>query len=178
MSRPAITIPVRLDKRTFRRFAFFDAVRVRHRARRPAVFSLILLAFAAVALFSRREQSGMIAAVLLAVGAGLPLVYFGSFLTQINLQAEKNSLKPPRLVYTLTLGQDGVHILGGTKTGESVFREWKDLPAVYRTRRCIYLYASPAKAFLIPRGQGDAPYDRIWQCFRERMPAGTCHPAR
>lgn len=176
MARPTITVPVRLDKKTFRRFAFFDALRVRHKARRPLIFSLILIAFSVAAVLSRREQSGLIAAVLLAVGIGLPLVYFGTFLTQVNLQAEKNRLEKPRLVYTVTLNQEGVHVLGGTRAGESLYRPWKDWAAVFLTRGCIYLYAEPGKAFLLPRGQGDAPYARVWQFFREHMPKGTCHP--
>ena len=79
-----ITIPVRLDEKTFKRFSRFDMFRLRRRWVRPVVFALILLAFAALALFSGRAQGGMIAAVLVAVGLGLPLVYFGTFLSQVN----------------------------------------------------------------------------------------------
>ena len=86
MSASKITIPVKLDGRLLRRFSRFDTFRLRKRWVRPLVFALILIAFAAVALISRRPQSGMIAAVLLVVGLGLPLVWFGTWLSQVNLQ--------------------------------------------------------------------------------------------
>ena len=63
-----ITVPVRLDEKTFKHFVRFDLLRLRRRWVRPVVFSLILMGFAFLALFSRKAQSGLIAAVLLAVG--------------------------------------------------------------------------------------------------------------
>ena len=93
-----IVIPVRLDGKTFKRFARFDMFRLRRKWVRPAVFSLILIAFAFAALLARKAQSGMIAAVLLVIGIGLPIVYVGSFLSQVNMQALRRGLKSPRAV--------------------------------------------------------------------------------
>ena len=101
-----ITVHVKLDEKTFKRFARFDMFALRKKWIRPAVFALILIAFAFVALLARKEQSGMIAAVLLAVGIGLPLVYIGSFLSQVNMQAARAKLKPARPVYTVTLREE------------------------------------------------------------------------
>ena len=103
-----ITIPVRLDEKTFKRFARFDMFTLRKRWVRPVIFSAILIAFAFVALLTKKAQSGMIAAVLLAVGIGLPVVYFGSFFSQVNMQALQQKLKPPRNVYTVTLREEGI----------------------------------------------------------------------
>ena len=105
-----ITIHVRLDAKTFRRFCRFDGLWMRRRWARPLVFALLLGAFAAVALLSGREQSGLIAGVLLAVGLGLPLVYIGSFLTQINRQVKRYGLKSPRAVYTVRLSPDAMRV--------------------------------------------------------------------
>ena len=88
----SIVIHVRMDEKTFRRFARFDMFALRKKWVRPLVFSLIMIAFAFIALLARREQSGMIAAVLLAVGIGLPLVYIGTFLSQVNMQAARAKL--------------------------------------------------------------------------------------
>ena len=96
MKDGAITVHVRLDAKTFRRFSRFDMLRLRRRWVRPTVFAAILIAFAAVALLTGRAQAGLIAAVLLAVGLGLPLVYFGSFLSQVNMQVMRYNLDPPR----------------------------------------------------------------------------------
>ena len=80
---------MKLDAKTFRRFCRFDMLRLRKRWVKPAVFALILCAFAFVALLARKPQSGMIAAVLLAVGLGLPIVYIGTFFSQVNLQVAR-----------------------------------------------------------------------------------------
>ena len=115
MDRARITVPVRLDAGTFKRFSRFDMFVLRRRWVRPAAFALILIAFAVVALLSGKAQSGFIASVLLAVGLGLPLVYVGTFLSQVNLQARRLKLDAPRLVYTVTLDFDGVRVVNHLK---------------------------------------------------------------
>ena len=103
MAVDEIVIPVKLDARTFRRFSRFDTFRLRRRWVRPAMFAAIMVAFATVALLSGREGSGLIGAVLLSVGLGLPLVHIGTFLYQVEAQARRWKLDPPRRVYTVRL---------------------------------------------------------------------------
>ena len=146
MSRVEYVIPVRLDAKTFRRFSRFDALRLRRKWRRPVAFALILIAFAAVALLSRKAQAGMIAAVLLAVGLGLPLVYFGSFFSQVNMQAVRYGLDRPRRVYTVTLNDDGVGVVNDQKAEDTVRVPWKEVQAAFRVRGCVYLYVNAARA--------------------------------
>ena len=55
MNRTEYTIPVKLDAKTFRRFSFFDTLKLRKRWVRPVIFALILIAFAVVALLSGKE---------------------------------------------------------------------------------------------------------------------------
>ena len=169
MSRVEYVIPVRLDAKTFRRFSRFDALRLRRKWRRPVAFALILIAFAAVALLSGRAQAGMIAAVLLVVGLGLPLVYFGSFLSQVNLQAERLRLDQPRLVYTVTLDFDGVRVVNNMKKEDAQFVKWADVQAAFRKKDCVYLYVSPVRAFLLPAGQADATDDELWAYLGEHL---------
>ena len=169
MTTNEITIPVTLDARTFKRFSRFDMFRLRKRWVRPALFALILTAFAAVALLSRRPQSGLIAAVLLVVGLGLPLVYIGSFLSQVNLQAERQKLDPPRRVYTLRLDFDGVRANNDQRREDAQVVRWADIPAAYRRKDCVYLYVAPTRAYLLPRGQASVPDDDLWAYLKERM---------
>lgn len=169
MSHTKITIPVRLDAKTFKRFGRFDMFVLRKRWVRPVVFALILIAFAAVALLSGKEQSGLIAAVLLVVGLGLPLVYFGTFLSQVNLQAEQLRLDTPRPVYTVTLDFDGVRAVNNMKKEDAQSVKWADVQAAFRRKSCIYLYVSPVKAFLLPSGQADVSDDELWAYLKERL---------
>ena len=169
MNRTEYTIPVRLDAKTFRRFGNFDMLRLRKKWVRPVVFALILVAFAFVALLTRKEQSGMIAAVLLAVGLGLPLVYFGFFFSQVNVQVARYGLDRPRRVYTVVLNADGVSVTNDQRAEAPVQVPWKEVQAAFRVKGCVYLYVNAARAFLLPDGQGSAPQEEIWGYICKHM---------
>lgn len=167
MSSKEITVRVRLDAKTFKRFSRFDALRLRKRWARPTLFALILVAFAVVALVTGKAQAGLIAAVLLAVGLGLPLVYFGTFFSQVNVRAAE--LDPPKAVYTVRLDHEGVRVTNDRKPEESVALKWGQLAAAYRAKGCAYLYVNPARAFLLPDGQADVPDDALWAYLEKHM---------
>ena len=169
-----IVIPVKLDGKTFRRFARFDMLRLRKRWVRPAVFALILCAFAFVALWTRLPESGLIAAVLLAVGLGLPVVYIGMFLSQVNVQAEKLGLGKGKQVYTVTLRTRDFSVVNHLKPGETVTVPWQDAGQAFRMKGCVYLYASPTRAFLLPAGQANVSDEELWQALVQRMGAEKC----
>ena len=173
MSAKEITIPVRLDGKTFKKFSRFDMFRLRRRWVRPVVFALILLAFAAAALLSRKPQAGLIAAVLLVVGMGLPLVYFGTFFAQVNLQAVQRGLDSPKRVDTVRLDFDGVHVTNDQKKESPLSVAWKDVQAVFHVRGCVYLYVSPVQAFLLPDGQANVPDAEVWEYLKEHI-GGKC----
>ena len=169
MNRTEYTIPVRLDAKTFRRFSRFDALKLRKRWVRPVVFALILTAFALVALLSGKAQAGMIAAVLLVVGIGLPLVYFGFFFSQVNVQVARYGLDRPRAVYTVVLNADGVKVTNDQRNEAAVQVPWKEVQAAFRAKDCIYLYVNATRAFLLPDGQGNAPAEEIWEYLVKHM---------
>ena len=166
-----ITIPVKLDEKTFKRFARFDMFILRKKWIRPAVFFLIMTAFAFAALLIGREQSGMIAAVLLVIGLGLPLVYFGSFFAQVNVQVERHKLDPPRRVYTVRLSREGVNVVNDQKDEPPLDVPWKDVQAAFRAKGCVYLYVNAARAFLLPDGQADADPAALWALIEKHMGA-------
>lgn len=167
----SIAVSVTLDTHTFRRFALFDTFVVKKRGRKPILFSLILLAFAAAALWLRKEQSGMIAAVLLVIGLGLPILYIGVFISQLNMQAERFKLGKGRKVYTVTLENSGVTVHNLQQKEEDLQLSWEGIWRAYRRKDCVYLYASPAKAFLLPDGQADAPDREVLDALREKLPS-------
>ena len=169
-----ITIPVRLDEQTFRHFAIFDMFSLRKRWIRPALFSLILIGFAFVALLARKEQSGMIAAVLLAVGISLPVVYIGSFLSQVNMQAVQRKLKPARNVYTVSLRDTGILVTNNQKKEDPLEMDCGSVRQAFRKKGCIYLYVTAAKAFLLPDGQADVPDQEVWQFLTDHLGYEKC----
>ncbi|MBR1711040.1 MAG: hypothetical protein IJ719_19800 [Clostridia bacterium] len=176
--RKEIVIPVKLDEKTFRRFARFDMLQLRRMWVRPAVFALIFCAFAFVALWSRLPQSGLIAAVLLVVGLGLPIVYIGMFLSQVNVEAEKRKLGKGKHVYTVVLRNQDFTVVSNQKDSEAVTVAWKDAAQAFRMRGCIYLYATPTKAFLLPNGQSNATDDAVWETIVHCLGANKCRVSR
>ncbi len=169
-----ITIPVRMDEKTFKRFARFDMFSLRKKWIRPVIFSAILIAFAFAALLIRKEQSGLLAGVLLAVGIGLPVVYFGSFLSQVNLQCLQRKLKPARRVYTVTLRESGILVRNDQRREDPLEMDWASVRQAFRRKGCTYLYVTPVKAFLLPDGQADAPDEAVWQYLADHLGAEKC----
>ena len=169
-----IVIPVKLDEKTFKRFARFDMFILRRHWVRPLFFSLLLTAFAVIALLAGKEQSGLIAAVLLTVGLGLPLVYFGTFLSQVNMQAVRQRLDPPRAVYTVRLTEEGMEAENRQKKEDPLRLSWQEIQRAFRAKGCIYLYVSPVKAFLLPDGQADASDAQVWEYLISHMGADKC----
>ena len=169
-----ILIPVKLDEKTFKRFARFDMFILRRKWVRPLIFSLLLTAFAVIALLTKKEQSGLIAAVLLAVGIGLPVVYIGTFLSQVNMQAVRRRLDPPRAVYTVRLTEEGIEAENKQKKEDPLRLSWGETRRAYRVKGCIYLYVSPVKAFLLPEGQADAGGAQVWEYLVQHMGADRC----
>ena len=169
-----VTIPVRLDEKTFKRFARFDMFSLRRKWIRPVLFSAILIAFAFAALLIRKEQSGMLAAVLLAVGIGLPVVYIGSFLSQVNMQSLQRKLKPARRVYTVTLRESGILVRNDQRREDPLEMDWSSIQKAFRRKGCIYLYVTPAKAFLLPDGQSDASDEEVWKFLTEHLGEEKC----
>lgn len=169
-----ITIPVKLDEKTFLRFARFDMLHLRRCWVKPLIFALILCAFATVALITRLPQSGMIAAVLLVVGLGLPIVYIGMFLSQVNMQAAQWKLGKGRNVYTVKLSAEGFQVTNDRKQENTGIVPWNKAAQAFRRKDCIYLYATPAKAFLLPAGQADVPDETVWKMIENGLGSTKC----
>ena len=170
MARRSITVHVKMDRKTLRSFAVFDTFILKKQWRRPAIFSLILLAFAGACLFFiDREQHVLIGSVLLAVAAVVPFSYVFMFLSGVKEQAKR--MKLPRRVYTLVISNSGVNIQNDIKKEETVWLDWSKVHALYRRKGVIYLYAAPTRAFILPDGQADASPDEVWQMLTERAAA-------
>lgn len=163
-----IHIPVKLDKATFRRFAAFDTFRRQRRWRTPIGFAAIMLSFSVYLFFQTdKPQSGLIGGVLLALGLGLPLIYFTSFSVSMRENVIRHCL--PRLVYSLRLTDKDVYIQSALNNGEELTLDWNQLFAAYRVKGAVYLYVLPTRAFLLPSGQADATDDELWAFLQSKL---------
>ena len=166
----SITIPVTLNKTTFRRFATFDTFRRQQRWRTPIWFMIILVSFS-VYLFLQTDkpQSGLIGTVLLVIGLGLPVIYFSSFYLTLHENVKNHKL--PRRVYTLTLSDGEVNIHSEVNNDETLTLHWNQLFAAYRVKGAVYLYVLPTRAFLLPDGQADTGDDALWAFIEKKLSA-------
>lgn len=170
MEKQTITVPARIDAGTFRRFALFDTFVRQKRWRSPALFAAILLAASGVCLAfgTGRRGAGLLSAVLALVALGLPAAYVGSFLLSVRKQGKRLGLDGARVIYTLRLSGDGVLTTSGREQSEL---PWERVFCAYRAAGCVYLYAAPQRAFLLPEdGQGDA----VWALMTRHLPPEKC----
>ena len=145
-----MTIDCKISEKMFRDFTLFDILRRRKQWKSPVIFSAILT-FSAVICFIMHAKDGavLLGAVLLAVGLGMPAVYFLTFFSSLKKQVRLQKLNPPRTVYTVTLtdAADGIRISNGR---ESASYRWDRAYHAYLTDECIYLYMTADRAFIIP----------------------------
>lgn len=174
MSGKEMTIHVRIDKKTYKRFSYFDAYSLRKAWKQPVRFAGILLAFAVVCILINKEQSLLAGLVLALVGLGLPVVYFASYSSSIRLQAEQLRLDKPRPAYDVTIGR-ALHIVNTMKKEPAQELSWENVFGVWRGKEATYLYATPQKAFILPDGQSDATPEEIWTALEEKLGSAKMH---
>ena len=179
MKKNVITVPVRMDHKTLRAFSLFDTFVLKKHWIRPAIFGGIFLVFAIICFAATgKEQNWLLGSVMLLIAIGMPAVYVGMFLSQVKAQAKKLRLDPPRRVYTLTFSPGGVHIANDMKADEEADLEWAKIPAAFRVKKAIYLYAAPTRAFILPEGQADATQDALWAMLEKHMRKGRTKDRR
>lgn len=168
MEHGCVTVPVKLTAKGFRDFAVYDTLVRQRRWVLPAVFCLILSGSAAIcyALRDRSPNAGLLVGVLLAVGLGLPAVYFVSFWNSVRQQIRRMGLTEPKAVYTVTLDGQGVHVDAGE---EHLDHPWAELYQAHLRPDAVYLYPSPKRAYLLPYADTDPA--ALQQLLAEHLPA-------
>ena len=154
-SLKSVTVPCKIDRKVFMRFAVYESL-VRKKAwRNPVLFALIMSSFAAVCFLVRKThaQAVLLGSVLLGVGLILPIVWFGMFFSSVSRQAARNGLSPDRAQYYVTLSEEKIHVSKGKETADF---SWQDTYLARRVNGCIYLYVSPTRAFLLTEGKESA----------------------
>lgn len=169
MSNQDITIQSFIDARVFSEFAWFDLLRVQKRWRRPSLFAAFFVAIAALA-FSRAgsvDHAALLGGVLLAVGVGLPTVYFFAFRQSVRKQSAK--LTGKEAAYTVTLDDQGVCVVKGKQNANY---SWSDVHAVHRLKRCICIYVEAHRAFLLPSADNSEAIRAAWELMTAHLTPG------
>ena len=168
-----MTIEVELSGNEFRRFTVFDVLRRRKQWRGPVLFALIL-GLSAALCFTKSGTRGavLLGNVLLAVGLGLPSVYFSYFFSSLNRQLRQQGLTRPQKVYTVTLEDKTKGILADNGR-EQLTYAWKSVFHVYRNLTATYLYLTPQRALILPHTCVEDP-DALWALLTRKLPKEKC----
>lgn len=175
LKHEVFTVAVKLDAKLFRRFALFDTFRRQRRWVSPALFAGIMLAFSLICymLRGRNEQAVLLGTVLLGAGLLLPAAYFLSFFLSVRASIKNLGLAQARHTYTVTLSAGG-GVRVSTETEQAVC-SWQNLYGAYRVPGCVYLYAAPTRAYLLPDGQIPGGAARLWRLLETVLPAQKLH---
>lgn len=166
MAEQSLTLQSKITPDIFREFAYFDIFSHQKRWRGPLLFALILTLAAAI-VFTRADSTrgaGLLGGVLLAVGLGLPLVYFGSFFLSVRKQARV--FTGTVVAYTVELTEAGAKV---TKDGQEAIYDWSRMFGAYRLGGSVALYVDPRHAFLLT-----GPLDSIWARVTAHLPEKKC----
>ena len=163
-----MTIEVFLTPGEFFRFTMFDTFRRKKMWQSPVIFASILTVCAMVCFYMHHiDGAVMLGTVLMVVGLGLAVFYFVSFFLSLFLQICKQGL--PRAVYTLTLtNTKEFHIANAT---EQIDYPWKQVYHAYRGKTATYLYATPARAFILPHYYAEGGSEELWKLISKKLPA-------
>ncbi|MGN0774428.1 MAG: hypothetical protein ACI4MP_11645 [Candidatus Ventricola sp.] len=178
MRTDTVTVHVRINAGIFRRFALFDTFRLKRRWVSPAVFCAVFLAFSFLCMASGREQADLIGTILQIIGLGLPVCYVLSFMVQVHDQCRRLGLKTLRPAYTLNLCKTELRVINDMQKEPEVVLPYASLHGVWRASGAYYLYAAPARAFILPDGQCALSPAELYDLLTDRLPQGALHGRR
>lgn len=166
MAEQSLVIRSEISPDIFREFSYFDIFSHQKRWRGPLLFAAILTLAAAI-VFTKADAvrgAGLLGGVLLAVGLGLPLVYFGSFFLSVRKQSRvyTGNLR----AYTVELSENGARV---TKDKQEAFYPWEQMAAAYMLSGSVALYVDPRHAFLLT-----GPLDAVWNKVTAHLPPEKC----
>lgn len=167
-------IDVILSETLFRRFTMFDILKRRKMWRSPVTFASILGGCACICYIMHHVDGAiLLGSVLLAVGLGMPAVYFSTFFSSLSKEIKNQNLKNPRLVYTLELTDktDGIFIRNKT---EKATYKWEQVFHVYRDKSATYLFLSATRGFILPHDCIPDGEEALWNLLASKLPANRC----
>lgn len=166
MAQQELTVRSKITPDIFREFAYFDIFSHQKRWRGPLLFAFILTLAAAVVLSraGTTRGAGLLGGVLLAVGLGLPLVYFGNFF--LSVRKRSRMFTGTTVAYTVTLTDRGITV---NKDGQTADYDWSKLFRAYRLGGSVVLYVDPHHAFLLT-----GALDSIWEQVTAHLPGDRC----
>ena len=90
----------------------------------------------------------------------MPAAYLFQFEISLRNQIRANRLEQPRVFYTVTVSSETIVVENQTERQEL---PWDKLYRVFRYRDYIYIYATPARVFILTCNAGEDEFRRLWE---------------
>ena len=167
MDKREYHIEGRITPAVFREFSVYDVLVRRRRWKGPALFALIMCAFAALCYLMRTIRQGavLLGTVLLVIGLVLPIWYILAFFLSIRAQSKQLKLSTAPLAYTIGLSDEKVTV---TIREERLDYGWDSLYLAVRLKHCAALYVGENQAYLLPSpAEGSGP---MWAFICSHVP--------
>ena len=167
----SMKIDVMMDENLFRDFVMFDHFKYRKIWKKPLLFAVIFTVFSLLCFAMRgmREQAELLGIVLLVIGLGLPLVYFGMFFRTVAGQLKNLKLAKPRLFYTVHMTPENILMTAKGAVDQSFL--WEGVAHAYRAKDAVYLYVAPGSALILPYQNAKGGADTLWKLLTDRLGA-------
>lgn len=161
------TFPIHMQAETFRKFAWFNTMKLRKAWRNPFIFFLIFV-ISSILCFLQYPSDGaiMLGILLLIIGIGLPVLYLINFNRSISQEIKKHKLNHNPLVYTLTFTEEELQVLAGDQRANY---PWEILYRAYQKSDAIYLYVTPARGFILPYYASKISPENVWNALVKYM---------
>lgn len=159
-----LTVDCLIDKKAFMDFSKFHRFYATKRSWNLLFFPFMILVFA---IFNWIIGNTILGWILLGISLFIPAFSLTLFYLSILKQVETYKLKNPRVFYTLTFSDKGIHI---RNKKEKANYQWNQVYKIYRTKSSMYLYITPVNAFIIPSGSlKDYTMDDLWSFFQSHL---------
>jgi hypothetical protein len=160
----SITTNCLIDKKTFINFSKFHRFYATKSTRNLVFFPLMLLG---LAILNWIIGNNILGCFLLGISLFIPIWSLTLFYLSILKQVETFKLDNPRVFYTLTFSNQGIHI---SNKNEQADYQWTQVHKIYRTKSSIYLYFTPVNAFILPLGNiKEHTMDDLWSFFQKHI---------
>lgn len=160
------TIPCTIDQKSFRDFAVFNSFRFRWRGLSLLLFPLFMIA---LAIINRNTGSNTLFWIFLILGFLMPAGYLFRFERSLRNQIRVNHLEQPRVFYTVTVSPETIVVENQTERQEL---PWDKLYRVFRYRDYIYIYATPARVFILTRNADGDEFRGLWEMIVQHTEKG------
>lgn len=160
------TIPCTIDQKSFRDFAVFNSFRFRWRGLSLMLFPLFMIV---LAIINRNTGSNALFWIFLVLGFLMPAAYLFQFEISLRNQIRANHLEQPRVFYTVTVSPKTIVVENQTERQEL---PWDKLYRVFRYRDYIYIYATPARVFILTCNAGEDEFRRLWEMIVQHTEKG------